>query len=347
MVSPDGLILNVNDFACQSLGYQRDELIGQPLNLVYAPESRRRAQDIKTEWNKTGLIANEVMKVLTKTGQIREVILSTGAIRNKEGKLVSTVSVQKAITELKESQARAMQVETLTMLSKAKSELLSNVAHELRTPLASIKGFIETLTEPDVKWTRKQQLEFLHEAEKEIEVLNALIRDLLDVSRLESGKFKLDKQNWLLSEIVEFAQARLAILTANHQLNINLAEGLPRLWVDKMRIAQVITNLVENAAKFSPAGSPIAIEASHKVDRIVISVTDKGAGMNQETVGKLFNRFYQAEQSSRISSAGTGLGLSICRGIVEAHEGQIWVESTLGEGSRFSFSLPVREPDAR
>jgi PAS domain S-box-containing protein len=341
MVSPEGLILNVNSCACQALGYSRAELIGQPLSQVYAPESLTRAQFAKMEWDKTGVIENEELKILTKAGEIRDVILSTGAIRNQQGELVSTVSVQKDITELKQSQAKAMQVETLTLLSKAKSELLSNVAHELRTPLAAIKGFIETLTEPDVKWTKKQQLEFLTEASKEVDVLNTLIRDLLDVSRIESGKFKLDKKSYQFKEILEFARVRLATLTTSHVLKIVQSPELPEICVDKMRIAQVITNLVENATKFSPSGSQILMEVQRRESHIVVSITDKGIGMSQETIGQLFDRFYQAARLPSLSTKGTGLGLSICRGIVEAHDGKIWVESRLGEGSTFSFSLPV------
>jgi two-component system sensor histidine kinase KdpD len=217
------------------------------------------------------------------------------------------------------------------------------VAHELRTPLQSIKGFIETLIETDVKWSNQQQMEFLREADKEVEVLNVLIQDLLDISRIESGKMRIDKQICRLEEILESAKARLVILTAHHKLEIELPAGLPVIYVDKMRISQVVTNLVENAAKFSPKGSTITISARATDKDLVLAVADKGIGMNRETMDKLFIRFYQAEQKGADIPKGTGLGLSICRGIIEAHGGKIWVESNPGNGSVFSFSLPVPE----
>jgi PAS domain S-box-containing protein len=341
IVSPEGKILEANNFACKMLGYTKEELTDKPLSELYAPESQAKASEIFHTRNETGIGESEELVILSKSGQRRVVLLSTGAIRNSDGEVVSSVSVQKDITELKQSRVKAQQVETLTQLNKAKSELLSNVSHELRTPLASIKGFIETLIEPDVKWGKKQQMEFLMEADKEVDILNSLIRDLLDVSRLESGKMKLDKQMCRLEEILESSKARLILLTANHILEVRLPPGLPPINVDKMRIAQVITNLVENATKFSPAGSPITIDAQARENQIIVRVTDKGIGMTEETLKKLFNRFYQAEQVVSGKAKGSGLGLSICRGIVEAHDGEIGVTSEPGKGSTFTFSLPI------
>ncbi|MBN1192025.1 MAG: ATP-binding protein [Dehalococcoidales bacterium] len=242
---------------------------------------------------------------------------------------------------MKQSRENALQVEALTSLNKAKSEMLSNVAHELRTPLASIKGFIETLIEPDVKWSKKEQVEFLTEANKEVDTLNQLIRDLLDVSRLEAGKMRLDQHYYRLADVLESIKARLSILTTKHTLTVKLPDRLPEVLVDKSRLAQVITNLVDNATKFSPQGSPITIEAQKKGSDLIVSITDRGIGMTPETIEKLFNRFYRAEQSNIIKTRGMGLGLSICRGIIEAHHGKIQVESRVGQGTKFSFNIPL------
>jgi two-component system sensor histidine kinase KdpD len=304
-----------------------------------------RVREIVSQWNKTGLVENEELVILTRAGQKRDILLSSGAIRDKNGKVTSSVSVQKDITELKQSQIKALQVDILTRLNKAKSEMLSDVAHELRTPLASIKGFIETPIESDVKWTKQQQMEFLLEANKETDNLNLLIRDLLDVSRIESGKMKLEKQLCTLEDILASSKARLTILTSSHTFNIKLSPGLRPINADRMRIAQVITNLVENATKFSPIGSPITLSATVTMNNLIVSVKDRGIGMTQDTIDNLFNRFYQAGQVATGNSKGTGLGLSICRGIIEAHGGKIWVESSIGDGSTFSFSLPLSAPN--
>ena len=152
---------------------------------------------------------------------------------------------------------------------------------------------------------------------------------------------KLEKDNYQISEILDSVSSRLASLTEHHQLQVLIPSGLPSVFVDQMRIGQVLTNLVENATKYSSEGSPITIEAQLTGDQINVSVTDRGQGIAPELLGRVFDRFYQAESIVTGRKSGTGLGLSICRGILEAHGGKIWVESEVGKGSKFSFSLPV------
>jgi PAS domain S-box-containing protein len=345
MVSPAGCIVEVNSLVCKALGYRRDELIGQPIAKLYAPESIPKSHRILEEWNRTGLIENEELIILTKTGQKRSVLLSVGAIKDGSGQVVNTISIQKDITELKESQAKALQVETLTSLNQAKSRLLSDVAHEMRTPLQSIKGFIETLIEPDVKWSVSEQQDFLVEANKETDVLIQLVKDLLDMSRIESGKMRLDRQKYPLPDILESIKARLSVLAQHHTLVLDIPPELPDIYVDRIRVAQVITNLVENAGKFSPPGGKITIAARPQDHNLVISVQDAGIGMTPEDIDKIFDRFYRSEQAVSRKTPGNGLGLSICRGIVEAHGGKIWVDSIIDQGSTFSFSIPISPPE--
>ena len=161
------------------------------------------------------------------------------------------------------------------------------------------------------------------------------------MSRIDSGKLTLDKRSYPVSEILDSVSGVLSIITSKHKLEIVKISDLPPVQVDKVRIAQVITNLVENATKFSSEGSQIKIEAAQSGNIVVISVEDHGIGMAPEVVANLFNRFYQAAQVVEGKTRGTGLGLAICKGIVEAHGGKIWVESQDGKGSKFSFSLPV------
>jgi PAS domain S-box-containing protein len=265
------------------------------------------------------------------------------AIRNEKGEIIYALEAVIPITERKKAEAKALEMEALKRTNQAKSELLANVSHELRTPLASIKGFIETLIETDVKWNEEQKVEFLQSANKEADRLAFLIRDLLDMSRIDSGKLALDKRSYLVSEILDSVSGVLSVITAGHRLKIKPAPDLPPMLVDKVRIGQVITNLVENAAKFSAEGSPILIEVKAVNDSVIFSVEDQGEGISQEAAGQLFNRFYQAERVVSGKTRGTGLGLAICKGIVESHGGKIWVESRPGKGSRFSFSFPVNK----
>ena len=151
-------------------------------------------------------------------------------------------------------------MEALNRVNLAKSELLANVSHELRTPLASIKGFIETLIESDVEWSKEQQKEFLQSANREADRLTLLIKDLLDMSRLDSGKMVLDKGLYPAAEILDSVSGVLSEITKKHCLQVIKPLNLTLIKVDKIRIGQVITNLVENAAKFSAEGSLITIE---------------------------------------------------------------------------------------
>ena len=244
------------------------------------------------------------------------------------------------VTERKEAQIKELQIETLAAANQAKSELLANVSHELRTPLTSIKGYIETLLEPDVNWTKQQQLEFLQMANRETDRLTFLIRDLLDMSRIDSGKMILDKHPYTINEILDSVSGVLSIITERHHLDIIHKSNIPAILVDKIRIGQVITNLVENATKFSEEGTPIIVQVQPDDYSVLFSVEDKGEGMSRETLDNLFNRFFQAHRVVTGKTRGTGLGLAICKGIVEAHGGNIWAESEQGKGAKFCFRLP-------
>ena len=195
--------------------------------------------------------------------------------------------------------------------------------------------------EQDVKWSKEKQFEFLSEANRQTDNLTALIRDLLDMSRLDSGKFHVKKHDCTLDDLFQEARGRLIGVTQNHILQFEVVDGLSIFQADMNRLAQVIVNMVENAVKFSKNQSVIRIEAAVKENELIFSVTDQGIGMDEETLGKLFNRFYQAESVVEGKTKGTGLGLAISKGIIEAHGGKIWVESQPGKGSKFSFSLPL------
>jgi PAS domain S-box-containing protein len=270
-------------------------------------------------------------------------IIST-PVRDENGLIIAALEVVVPITERKQAEAKMVELEALKIINQAKSELLANVSHELRTPLASIKGFIETLIETDVKWSKEQQMDFLQSANKQADRLTLLIKDLLDMSRIDSGKLTLDKRSYPVSEILDSVSGVLSVIAEKRKLKVVHAPDLPLVMADKGRIGQVITNLVENATKFSEEGSPIVVEVKILNESVIFSVEDHGIGMMPEVVAKLFDRFYQAQEVVSGKTHGTGLGLTICKGIVEAHGGKIWVESHPGKGSKFSFSIPVINP---
>ncbi len=313
-----GKFLEVNKAMEEITGYSREELLRMDVSNLYTyPEERGKfiGEVVRVK----GKMTPELMFKKKDGTQIIITAIDV-AVLDDSGKVIYVDGILEDITERKRAEATARETETLRHLDKAKSELLANVSHELRTPLASIKGFIETLIEPDVKWSKKEQLDFLQSANQEADHLTFLIRDLLDMSRIDSGKIILDKRYCQVNEVMDSAQNVLLLMAAKHKLKIKLSPDLPAVKVDKARIAQVITNLVENAAKFSPGGSPITIEARIVNDNLIISVRDKGEGISEEAIKNLFNRFYQAE---RVVS-GKDPGDWIRTGDLQGNYGSAW-----------------------
>lgn len=231
-------------------------------------------------------------------------------------------------------------------LERMKSNFLSVVSHELRTPLHSIKGFVEIILMGKTGPVTELQEDFLRTVRTQTTVLQRMIDDLLEFSRMEAGRIKLHLSEVSLSTMAQSVTSKLAPLAeeAGLQLFLNLADDLPEIDGDRMRLEQVLTNLVENAIKFTPAGGKIVVSGERRGDRVLLIVSDTGIGIPPEEQEKVFDRFYQVDGSERRAYRGAGLGLSICRHIVERHSGRIWVESEgiSGRGSRFHVELPIR-----
>ncbi|MFH1003661.1 MAG: ATP-binding protein [Chloroflexota bacterium] len=236
----------------------------------------------------------------------------------------------------------ASSARALRELDTLRTELLANVSHELRTPLAAIKGFASSLLQPDVSFDTETTHEFVTTIDKEADRLNRLIEELLVMSRLEAGTLEVTREPHRLAAVVESIEDRLHSLALKHRLRIQVPEDIPLVAIDDGRIGEVLSNLVENAAKYSPEGAPITVEARTNGGReVVVSVADQGEGIPPEYHQKIFERFCQLEGRGGQPRRGTGLGLSICHGIIAAHGGRIWVESQPGQGARFNFTLPL------
>ncbi len=240
----------------------------------------------------------------------------------------------------------------LENLSRTKSDFVSMVSHELRTPLTSIIGFSELLAESHIGEITEEQEEYIRQILRKGKDLLALINDLLDTGRLESGKLSLRYKEIDLEDVILSVRSSTRHVTESlPTINTHIPVDLPAFEGDPEKITQVLTNLVTNALKFSSPGSPVDIYASRihgrresdRSDLIQISVKDRGIGIPEEERQRIFDQFIQVQQGSSRTFQGAGLGLYICRSFVELHGGKIWVESAVGEGSTFHFTIPIKQ----
>jgi len=226
-----------------------------------------------------------------------------------------------------------------------KTQLLSTVSHELRTPLASIKGFATTLLRQDVKWDDATQRDFLKIIEEESDRLTEIIDNLLDMSQIEAGALRIAREPTQIRQMIREVVDEMRMRTEAHYFVVDLPSEMPRLLMDGRRVRQVLTNLIGNAIKYTQRGQ-ITVSCEVEGAHVVVSVADQGQGIPAEYQDKVFDRFFQVDGASTRRVGGSGLGLSISRGIIQAHEGKLWVESEPGQGSIFRFTLPIANDEA-
>jgi signal transduction histidine kinase len=237
--------------------------------------------------------------------------------------------------------------EELQELDKAKDEFVSIASHEIRTPLALIKGYSSTLLRPELKLPPEKQQKFINGIDDASNRLISLIDNLLSVSRIESGRFKVNPQPVNLREVINHAINGFQGQLGNHELVLNLSPDDTRAHCNREQLEQVIVNLVSNAIKYSPNGGTITITSlvhyneDNSARRVEGRVADQGSGIAQEHLVKIFDKFYRVETGLTRKTQGTGLGLYICKSIINSYGGEIWAESTAGEGTTFIFTLPV------
>ena len=236
----------------------------------------------------------------------------------------------------------ASTVGALREADRLKTELLANVSHDLRTPLTSIKGYTTTIMRHYQKLADEEKRDFLREIDQAADRLTELIENLLQLSKLEAGGFRMSKELTAIESILANAVEDMGQKAAGHLFGLHLQEYLPLVEADPRRIRQVVDNLLGNSVKYSAKGSRVLVECEADDQNILTRVHDEGIGISPQELDKIFERFYQASSSAQTHKAGgVGLGLAICKGIIEAHGGRIWAESEPGRGSTFTFTLPL------
>ena len=230
-----------------------------------------------------------------------------------------------------------------------KSEFIATVSHELRTPLTSINMAIDILSQEVLGSVNEPQKDMLATAKDDCERLTKLVKELLDLSRLESGKYELKRESINLRSVVEEAlkPLRLQFREKAIRLEIDIAQDTPEVPGDHQQLSWVITNLVSNALRYTPADGIVTIHSDIVGDSVRVSVSDAGRGIPAEAIEVIFDKFVQVKQSTDATPGSVGLGLAIAKEVVEAHGGKIWVESSMGQGSTFFFTIPRSERNSR
>ncbi|HEX9057310.1 MAG TPA: PAS domain-containing sensor histidine kinase [Ktedonobacterales bacterium] len=280
--------------------------------------------------------------VLTNSAPYREVVWPTRSGKSKE------VSASFAAIPSPEGLRGVIIARDMTPVNAAnrmRSNFISMVSHELRTPLNSINGFLEIVLEGHVGTLTSRQEEFLNYARTSTHQLMTLVEDILFISRADTGQFKLRFAKVAIPELVAQVVMNLRSMsqTAQVTLHIDIPEDLPQVYADDLRLQQVLTNLINNAIKFTPPGGCVTVSATRAGGALRVEVSDTGEGIPLEDQERIFERFYQSPSHASTKAGGYGLGLAIAKLIVEQHGGHIWVRSRPDGGSTFTFTVPFQQ----
>jgi PAS domain S-box-containing protein len=259
------------------------------------------------------------------SGELIPVGVTYAPLLSGEGKLINIIASIRDISHFREAE-------------EIKSVFVSVVSHELKTPVALIKGYVGTLRREDAEWDSEVVQDSLEVIEEEADRLTELIENLLDASRLQAGGFSLNLAEVNIAQMANEMADKFQTQTDIHKFEVQFPEGFPTIVGDENRLEQVFYNLLSNAVKYSPKGGEIIISGQIRSEQIIVCIQDEGTGIAQEDVPHVFDRFYRAVEAAK-QTQGAGLGLYLSRAIIEAHNGRIWVESGSGSGARLCFSL--------
>ena len=324
VVGQDTLVRFLNAAAETMYGRSAKELLSRPFGFPVAADERT---EIKISRPDGGAVVAE-MRVIETAWEGEKAWLAS--LRDVTVRKQAEDALQEAVEEFKK-------------LDQLKSDFVSTVSHEIRSPLASIKNAVNLLASGKAGPINEDQGRFLQMAVRNIDRLVGIVNDLLDLSKIDAGKmpfrFADVDLRFLIDHLVSTYQSQAEANSLG--LKLDCPEVLPRVYADEVRIEQVLCNLLSNAIKCTPAGGQVVLSARCLQDTVEIGVADTGIGISPENQRKIFDRFFQVGNSLTRTAKGTGLGLTITKELVEAHGGKVTVESKVGKGSRFSFCLPI------
>lgn len=330
VVDAEGKIILVNSAAEQLLGITKAD-VGRKLREVVKNEhlltlTKQIAADAE------GVMQKDIELVSADESTKRVLRTSSAVVEDPNGATVGMVTMLNDITRQRE-------------VERLKEGFLASVSHELRTPLIAVEKSLSLVLRESAETMKPEHREFLGIAERNLKRLTLLINDLLDLSKLEAGKMQLQRQPADLAPVITEAVQSLGNWAAAKSLrfSLDLAEGMPQAQIDPNRIIQVLTNILGNAVKFSPAGGVIAVQAHYLADQrlIEVRINDNGPGIPEKDLARIFDKFYQTSQRPSSDINGTGIGLAVVRELVQLHGGSVRAENVPGGGAAFVFTLPV------
>ncbi|HVV53806.1 MAG TPA: PAS domain S-box protein [Mucilaginibacter sp.] len=337
----EGMITTWNHAAEKMYGYTREEAVGQHISLII-PKDRLSEEDIIIDKIKNGERVDhfETLRV-AKDGRFIPVSLTISPIKSASGAIIGASKIARDITKAKVAEEKMIRyTEEIKRHNAKKDEFIGVASHELKTPVTSLKGYLQ-IFENQLPDSDRNKI-FIRKAVQQVNKLSSLISDLLDVSRIETGKFPLSVSEFdmkqLLTDVLELTQYS----SRSHRICFDCGEEAVMVSADKQRIEQVIINLLSNAIKYSPDADKVNVSLSVGDNKAVVSVQDFGMGISPEQQSRIFSRFYRVEELAA-HITGMGIGLYISKEIMFRHKGDLRLVSEPGKGSTFSFELPLQQ----
>lgn len=323
-----GYITSWNRGAQRLYGYNPEEVIGKPVSILMPESNIDDFPMIMDQLQKGKKVDHYETKRKTKDGRIIDVAITVSPIRDSKGNIIGASKIARDISERMEYERR-------------RDDFISAASHELKTPISTQKIYGELLERLIDKNADEEYKPYIRKINRQTEKLKKLVSDLLELSRVQTGRLSLNYEEFDIDELIT-EQVEDMQQVSGHTLTCRTAAGI-QLRGDKERIGQVLINLLSNAIKYAPVASEIIITSQVAEGSVVIAVRDFGIGIPKEYAKKVFERFFRGTGTDESTYPGMGIGLNFCKEIIERHGGNIWVESEPGKGSTFALSLPLKK----
>ncbi|ACU05564.1 PAS sensor protein [Pedobacter heparinus DSM 2366] len=330
----ESVITSWNDSAERMFGYTSTEIIGETIYKLIPADRQDEEPMILTRLKAGERVEHFETKRQTKDGRLIDVSLTISPIKDSHGNITGFSKIARDISERKQNDIR-------------KNDFIAMVSHEIKTPLTSMSAILQMLQRKFAESEDVLVSQLLDRANLQVKKMNKMISGFLNISRLESGKIQINRQVFNICELIKEVVAEINLTGINHIINIRECEDAV-VMADREKIDSVLSNLLGNAIKYSPKGSEVTIDCYKQDSYVCIRVSDRGLGISEADCGHVFDRYYRVESDPISQASGFGIGLYLSAEIVHRHDGKIWVESEIGKGSQFYFSLPlegIRKPE--